>query len=361
MGKKSPSPPPAPDPAATAAAQGAANVETAIAQNLMNRTNQTSPFGNITYNQIGSQKVGDKDVPLYEQVTTLSPSGQRQLDLTNQLSESALGVGNTAFGNVASQLQTPFNPTGLPALNTDAGAAREKAVNDLYGLQTKRLDDRLGREQSALETRLANQGIQQGSEAYTNAMKDFNYGKNDAYDQAMATALAQGTSTAQAENAMNLGNRQQGFQEQSYQRSLPLNELSALLGFSGGVSNPQFNPVPQTGVANTDVAGIIGNNYANQMNAYNAAQARSQGFTNSLMGLGGSLGSAAIIASDIRVKEDIVNVGFLNNGLPVYLFRYKGEDKFQMGLMAQDVEKVHPHAVVEIGGIKHVNYMEAVQ
>lgn len=364
MGKKSPSPPAAPDPKATAAAQGAANVDTAVAQALLNQYNQVSPFGNVTYQQTGSQTVGSgsdaRTVPTFTQTTELSPSQQRQLDLTNQLSEQALGVGNTAFGNVSGQLSSPFSPTGLPEINADAGAARERAVNDLYGLQTGRLDDRFGREQASLENRLANQGIQQGSDAYKNAMSDFNYGKNDAYNSAMATALAQGTSTAQAENAMNLANRQQGFQEQSYQRSLPLNELSALLGFSGGVQNPQFNSVPQTGIANTDIAGLTQANYANQMNAYNAAQANNQGFTNSLMNLGGSLG-AAYLLSDARMKGDIRRVGSLDNGLPVYSFRYKGSNTPQIGLMAQDVEKVNPAAVVEINGIKHVNYAEAVQ
>lgn len=66
-------------------------------------------------------------------------------------------------------------------------------------------------------------------------------------------------------------------------------------------------------------------------------------------------------ASDINVKENISQVGMLDNGLPVYLFNYKGDNTPQIGLMAQDVEKVNKDAVKEIDGIKHVYYTKAVK
>ena len=69
----------------------------------------------------------------------------------------------------------------------------------------------------------------------------------------------------------------------------------------------------------------------------------------------------ALIASDIKVKENISKVGSLDNGLPVYLFNYKGSKTPQIGLMAQDVEKVNKDAVIEIDGIKHVYYRKAVK
>ena len=50
--------------------------------------------------------------------------------------------------------------------------------------------------------------------------------------------------------------------------------------------------------------------------------------------------------SDVRLKADIVNVGATAFGLPLYQFRYlDGEDRFE-GVMAQDVLKVLPEAVV---------------
>ena len=65
--------------------------------------------------------------------------------------------------------------------------------------------------------------------------------------------------------------------------------------------------------------------------------------------------------SDINVKENISQVCILDNGLPVYLFNYKGNNTPQIGLMAQDVEKVNKDAVKEIDGIKHVYYTKAVK
>ena len=65
--------------------------------------------------------------------------------------------------------------------------------------------------------------------------------------------------------------------------------------------------------------------------------------------------------SDKNSKENISQVGILDNGLPVYLFNYKGNNTPQIGLMAQDVEKVNKDAVKEIDGVKHVYYTKAVK
>ena len=74
-------------------------------------------------------------------------------------------------------------------------------------------------------------------------------------------------------------------------------------------------------------------------------------------GLSGLLG--LYNQSDKRVKEDIKPVGKLYDGQKLYRVRYKGEPGHQIGLIAQEVEKRHPDAVREIGGIKHVHYGKA--
>jgi hypothetical protein len=65
--------------------------------------------------------------------------------------------------------------------------------------------------------------------------------------------------------------------------------------------------------------------------------------------------------SDRRLKHDIKHVGTADNGLPIYKFKYKGDDTEQthIGFMAQDVEKVHPEAVGLSGGYKTVDYEKA--
>jgi hypothetical protein len=50
--------------------------------------------------------------------------------------------------------------------------------------------------------------------------------------------------------------------------------------------------------------------------------------------------------SDIRLKEDVVPLVRLSNGLELYRFRYKGHDHtLYVGVMAQEVQKVQPSAV----------------
>lgn len=60
-------------------------------------------------------------------------------------------------------------------------------------------------------------------------------------------------------------------------------------------------------------------------------------------------------------KEDKEVVGKLFDGTPVYRYRMAGDPKYQIGLMAQDVEKEEPKAVLEIGGLKHVDYKRATE
>ncbi len=89
-----------------------------------------------------------------------------------------------------------------------------------------------------------------------------------------------------------------------------------------------------------------------------ATQSQGKGAGN-VLGAGLTL---AGMASDERVKENINEVGTTHDGQPIYSFRYKGDPRTQMGLMAQDVERgEHPEAVSQgIGGMKMVNYDRAL-
>jgi Chaperone of endosialidase len=50
--------------------------------------------------------------------------------------------------------------------------------------------------------------------------------------------------------------------------------------------------------------------------------------------------------SDIRLKHDITLLGHLNNDLGFYRFVYNGGEKAYVGVMAQEVQRVTPTAVV---------------
>lgn len=71
-----------------------------------------------------------------------------------------------------------------------------------------------------------------------------------------------------------------------------------------------------------------------------------------------SIASIFMPGSDIRIKENITPEGTTWNGFNVYTYNYKYNDPSHRsrGVMAQEVELTRPDAVVEIDGVKHVNY-----
>jgi hypothetical protein len=78
------------------------------------------------------------------------------------------------------------------------------------------------------------------------------------------------------------------------------------------------------------------------------------GFDPAQFGLGVLSIFAGMSPSDERVKENLVRVGE-EEGIPVYEYNYIGNDTKMRGPMAQDIEKVLPGAVVEVGGVKMVD------
>ena len=65
--------------------------------------------------------------------------------------------------------------------------------------------------------------------------------------------------------------------------------------------------------------------------------------------------------SDKRLKNDVKEIGETHDGQPIYSYKYNGDDRTQIGLMAQDVEKKHPDAVGLMGGYKTVDYKKATE
>jgi hypothetical protein len=69
------------------------------------------------------------------------------------------------------------------------------------------------------------------------------------------------------------------------------------------------------------------------------------------------VGTAAGIAfSDARLKRDVVKVGDDPRGFGWYEFEYVWGGGRRVGVMAQEVERVMPNAVLDVGGYKAVDY-----
>lgn len=393
------------------------NKETAISQAQLNMVNQNGPGGSSSYNQIGTY---DDGTPRFEQNVSLSPAAQSLYDSQNNIQQSALNLGQGAIGKVQSAIDKPFDTSNLPGqvygvnggpIQSDLGpqgkyqtdisggqdySANVKSVQDAL---MQRLNPQIEQDRTRLETRLANQGITEGSDAYNRAVNLSEQNVNDQRTQALLAAsgeqsrlagldLAQGTfhnsavgqqlqdalargtfkNTSQQQgfdqgltNAnLNNAGRASGIQEAAYLRSQPINELASLMGFSPGVAIPNFQNGTATGIAAPDYQGAVAQKYAGDMQAWQTKANAQSALMGQIFGTAGGLGSAAIFASDRRLKTNIRRIGTADNGLPLYTFHYKDGGPLQVGFMADEVEKVKPWAVVDRGGYKHVNYSLAV-
>jgi hypothetical protein len=98
----------------------------------------------------------------------------------------------------------------------------------------------------------------------------------------------------------------------------------------------------------------LSNIASGQTSTYNAGLAAAASRSNGMMSMVG--GAVGLVASDIRLKENIVRVE--GGEIPMYEFNYIGQpDTRFRGVMAQDVLNVRPEAVgVAPDGFMYVNY-----
>lgn len=323
---------------------------------------QETPFGALQYKQIGTYEDG---TPRYSAVTTLSQAERDKMAMQDALQMKTGQTGQMLLDNAQGFLSKPIDMSNLPGVRT-VGNADESARTAALARILARANPELDRQRETIEGRLASQGINVGSEAYSNGVGEFNRARNDftlGADIQAGDEMSRLFGLNLAGANFDQQQRQNAINERLIPRNTTINELAALTG-GNQVQMPQWASTPQTGVQPADITGPTALAYQGQLNAYNQANQSRNAMMGGLFGLGGSAISAApflMMGSDRRIKTDISEVGRLNNGLPVYTFRYKAGGPPQIGLMAQDVEKVNPRAVAEIDGVKHVNYAMAVQ
>lgn len=433
--------PPPPDPYETAGAQTGSNIGTAVANSWMNNVSQYGPDGSRVRSQTGTVDWTDPNtgtvyqIPQFAETTSLSPMGQQIYDQQQNGRLGLATMANNQIGRLDNLLSTPFSLDGAPSAG-DAGNyerfgsgpqlattfADAGDITKTYGTDfsedrqrvedalMQRMQPGLDKNFSRLETRLANQGIAYGSDAFSGAMGDLGRQENDARMAAIINAggeqsrlVGMEAQRAQFQNAaqqqqygQNLGRAQFGnqglqqmhgnafagqqannalasrtfdeqnalrnqyLQEQYAMRNQGINETTALMS-GGQVSMPQFQNPNMPSIPTTDIAGLINTNYGQQVNN---AQAQYAGQQSMLGGVMGGLGSFAAL-SDRRAKKDINKVGKTDDGQKLYSYRYKGEGPevpVRIGLMAQEVERKHPHAVMTgADGFKRVNYNAALR
>lgn len=156
-----------------------------------------------------------------------------------------------------------------------------------YGQMKSRLDDRFETEQKSFDQQMVNQGLVPGTEAYDSALKNFNQGKNDAYDSAKYSAM-QFALNAQGQD---FGQRAQsrGFDLQDKYSSLSnalsqsgLNEQSRQFNAGFGFNQDQANFNNNMSLSNFNEGnrrfdtqynnGLSQQDFGNKMNLFNTGE-----------------------------------------------------------------------------------------
>lgn len=395
MGKKS-DPPPPPDPTEVAGAQTGQNVATSIANTLMGQVNQVGPDGSLTYDQTDTFQFRDPStgqtytMPRFTATTTLSEDAQQLRDLNNEVDISLATLGRDAADRAGGIIGEDFSIDGVtpradrtglgpveygsgpdaPALTSDNRAlpsqnqlatgyendfsgARTEVIDGLFG----QLNEQRGYDMEALRSQLRDQGVMEGSEAYSRAMEDFDRSVDDRRLQAiLAGGQEQTRLTNMARDEASFGNNatmgnnaieqmlfglgsdriaynntiaQQGFgnemavadredrnananfnearaladdqdrsraselDEAAWLRSRPINEIAALMSGTQ-VATPNFAMAQPYTMPTTDIAGITQQGYQNELGAWNAQQRQTQAMMGGLFGLGGAALGAGI-------------------------------------------------------------------
>lgn len=249
-----------------------------------------------------------------QEQTRLANLAQQQATFQNSAQQQAYNqaVGNAQLNNTAQAQQYSQNANDA----TFANSAQSQGYN-----------------QALQNTNLANSSAQQTfqnqntSTAANNALQDQSFNSQQAIINAQNAARTQYLNEAYAA------------------RQEPINEINSLMN-SAQLSTPNFVSTQGQSLPTVDYAGLVNQDYQNQLSAYNSSQS----------GIGALLGGVGSLfsLSDENAKKDIKKVAGL------YEYRYKDDPKGspkRIGVMAQEIQGIRPEAVREgADGYKRVNY-----
>lgn len=257
--------PPPPDYAGAAKEQAQSSKEVTNMQTWANRPTQNTPWGSVTWDTTKAiDPATGQEVTQWTQNYNLTPEAQRALDSQMAVQQGRSDLAQSFMGRVADEYSRPFDWGSMPQrgqnvalsnfqnvglqtlsgpadrLRTDVATENAQRMTSRPDLQTnlntqavqnrvnlrdngalqatddiarRRIEqglfDRMNpmheRQQSALEAKLANQGITPGSAAYKRAVQDLGDQQSRERYDAMQTA----GSEIQRNQQMALGNRQQ--------------------------------------------------------------------------------------------------------------------------------------------------------
>ena len=252
-------------------------------------------------------------------------------------SQPAIGQVSSNLGQVSSDLFNQFRQ-GDPTIQAAQGYVRDTINGGDNPYIDSMLDISNDRVRNQMQARLQRTGNTGGSD----------------YQNLITRALAENeTGTRFNQFNQTEGRRLQaagmapGLLAGSY---LPA-QMAAQFGQQGALL-----PIQAAGANAASIGGLLG-----QYQDIRGKTTQSGGLLESFIGAGAQLGSAAIAACDVRLKENIERVGMTPGGVPVYRFDYRGGLKGMIGPMAHEVAILQPDALgPEVDGYMTVN-LEALQ
>jgi hypothetical protein len=324
--------PSAPNPWEASAAQTAMNRDTAVYNKALNLGNYSNPFGSQQSSFSGYDPV--TGAPIYQTNISANPELQQQLNnvlgQTGQgaaINQSALGglYGlNAQAGSLGNQLGALSPQYGVinsqlsdlrGSISPEAAQQAQLMGRDAaYQAQSQYLDPQFSQGQESLEAKLAAQGLAPGSQAYSNAMLNFQNQKQRAYSDAANQAIMTGSQigtqnwqnqlAGQQANAGLLGQMGQNLGAQSGligQQSGLVGQQAGLMGQMTGIGQipysnlqsiasmiPGYSGTAQSATNPADIMGAMNNQYQGQLGQYNARQQSSNANTAALAGLAGT-------------------------------------------------------------------------
>lgn len=287
-----PKAPATPDYSGLATQQATQNQQTAELNANLNRVNTTTPMGSQTF-----KRVADPTAPggyRYESDIKFSPEQQALYDSETANQQSMQDLAGQMQGRVGAGLQNPFSLGGVGAagkVNADPNAfsaERDQVTQAMYDRMTRTREPAMQRAREQLDTRLKNQGLMPGTEAYDNAMQTMLEAQSGELQDLTSRAIEAGGAEQSRLNAALLANtgfnnqtRSQGIQELLLERQQPLTEFNSLR--TGNTPTlPSFQPFGFAQAAPTNTMAPAQMQYGANIDKYNAQVGQYQNLLNFL-------------------------------------------------------------------------------
>lgn len=272
--------------------------------------NQAIGIAGNAANPLTQQQIQNYQNPYTQNVVDAT---QNQFNLNNAQQQAALK------GNTISSGALGGNREGVAQANlsTQQAAAQNPIIAGLYSNSYNQ----------GLAT--AAQQYQQNPLAAAGSLANFGISGQGAALSGAGAQLGAGTVQQQTQQAADTANYGQYAQAQAY----PYQQTQWLAGVDTGVGS--------------------------QLGGSSSGQTTGPAPNQTAQYLGVGIAGAGLL-SDRRAKEGIEHVGKMNDGTPIYRFRYKGSPEWHVGPMAQDVEKSNPDAVSRgVDGYRYLDLKEA--